>query len=322
MVPPQSEGAVITAWSHDRLLGAAPVVVTPSRRRLLGLAAVTGMENAHSAGYEWLLAADVHAAECAASEISAAMVEMTGGRGIISWRNARQESPSTRTALAALDAVGLRVVWRHQRPHRVIHFPQGVEAFLASSSANMRARLRKSGRRLEQVGAVHFREVSGAVDLRDRLGAAWELEARGWKGRAGTSVNQDDRIRRFYDSLAVSLVSEHRFALFELACGDRLVAFFYGLVEGSRLFGLKFGYDAAFARASPGHAIILRIMEWAGDRGISSLDLGGESEFKAHWNGELERMGTVYGLPGGVRGVGAVVRLAWPAVARRLRPHD
>ncbi len=322
MVPARAEAAVITVWSDRRLLGAAPVVVTPPRPRLIGLSAITGMENAHTAAYEWLLTADAHAAERAAGEIATALVAMTGRRGIVSWRNAPEKHPATHMARAALETKGWRVMWRPGRPHRVIHFPQGTDAFVASLSANMRARLRKSGRRLEQAGAVRFREVSGAADLHERLAAAWDLESRGWKGRAGTSVNQDEQVRRFYDSLALSLASERRFALFELTCADRVVAFLYGLAETNRLYGLKFGYDADFARASPGHVIILRVMEWAAVHGISSLDLGGDSEFKAHWNGELEEMGSVHGLPGGVRGAAAVVGLAWPAAARRFRARS
>lgn len=170
------------------------------------------------------------------------------------------------------------------------------------------------------MGTVRFEEVSSATNLDARLAAAWELEARGWKGRSGTAVARGERIRRFYDSLAFSLAPERRFALFELACGDKLVAFLYGLVEGNRLYGLKFSYDPDFSRASAGHVIIWRVVEWAGERGIHWLDLGRDSEFKSHWKGELEERGAVYGLPRGFRGAVAMLGLiGWPAVVRRLR---
>lgn len=316
MLPPQAEVAIITSWSGETLLGAAPVVISPERAGL-GLHSITGMENAHSAFYEWLLSADGDAAGRAASEIASALVEVTARRGIVSWRNA-PESPATHIARRALAATSWRVVWRPQRPHRVIHFPNGAESLLASLSANMRARLRKSGRRVEQMGEVRFRQLSREADLGDWLRAAWELEGCGWKGRAGTSVNQDERARKFYDSLAVCLVPENRFALFALTCGDRLVSFLYGLVEDKRLYGLKFSYDLDFARSSPGHLIILRIIEWAETRGISSLDLGGDSEFKAHWSGTLEPLGSVYGFPRGIRGAAAMAALASGAATRRL----
>jgi CelD/BcsL family acetyltransferase involved in cellulose biosynthesis len=321
MVPGEG-AAVIAVWREGRLIGAAPVVAIRKRAAGISYPAVTGMENAHTSGYEWLLAADAERAADAAREIAGAIMELAGRNGAVSWRNAPRRSTATDLARSALDAAGRRVMWRAERPHRVVHFPDGADALLASFSPNMRARLRKSSRRLERMGAVRFEEVSRAANLDARLAAAWELESRGWKGRSGTAVARDERIRRFYDSLAFSLVSERRFTLFELACGDKLVAFLYGLVEGTKLYGLKFSYDTDFSRVSAGHLIIWRVVEWAGERGIHWLDLGRDSEFKSHWNGELVEMGAVGGIPGGFRGAIAMLGLVgWPAVVRRLHRH-
>ncbi len=320
MLPRGAPAAVVTVWRDGSLIGAAPVCVTTSRLGPLAFPLVTGMENAHSPSYTWLLSADAQTADLAAGEIVGAVRDLGGPNAGVTWGNAPRHCAATDAARESLARAGLRVVWRPGRPHRVVNFADGAEALLATFSSNMRAKLRKSARRLARMGEVRFDEVSARPDLDAQLAAAWELEARGWKGRAGTAVAHDERLRRFYNSVATGLASEQRFRLFTLACGDRTVAFLYGLVEGDRLHGLKFSYDPDFAWASPGHVILWRIIEHIEDSGVIILDLGRDSDFKAHWNGELVETGAIYGIARGGRGALAMLaRKGWAPLLRRLK---
>jgi CelD/BcsL family acetyltransferase involved in cellulose biosynthesis len=91
------------------------------------------------------------------------------------------------------------------------------------------------------------------------------------------------------------------------------------LREADRLYGLKLGYDTDLARGSPGHAVLFRAIQWASARGMTSLDLGPDSDFKAYWGGTLEPMGSVHAFPPGLFGTAAVMQLTGNALIRRVR---
>jgi len=183
----------------------------------------------------------------------------------------------------------------------------GVEAGLSRS---FRKDLRRTLRRIEEVGEVVYTETADR-DLADALSRCWELEAAGWKGETGTAVNLQPAARWFYDAVA-ELASDHGWLrLCALLVGDRLAAFEFDLDYAGRRFTLKAGYDESLRRLSPGKVLQWRAVEGAVASGLQSYELGGEAEqWKLDWTSRVrDRVNALRFGRGGVPGiVGASIR--------------
>jgi CelD/BcsL family acetyltransferase involved in cellulose biosynthesis len=78
-----------------------------------------------------------------------------------------------------------------------------------------------------------------------------ELEASGWKGRAGGAfavARHDD----FFRSVTAAFAAAGRLQLYALEAGDRTVAMKCNLLGGRGVWCFKIAYDETFARFSPG----------------------------------------------------------------------
>lgn len=81
------------------------------------------------------------------------------------------------------------------------------------------------------------------------------LEASGWKGRAGTAMRDRPGQARFFRELAERHRARGRLEIVTLHGGERLVAANVNVVAGDTVFCLKTAYDEEFAACSPGRLI-------------------------------------------------------------------
>jgi CelD/BcsL family acetyltransferase involved in cellulose biosynthesis len=157
--------------------------------------------------------------------------------------------------------------------------------------------LRRDGRlvsKLEAMGAVTFEVVESEPRLTPELDACFELEARGWKGTAGSPVMADPQTHRFYRALAARAAAAGALRLFLLKLDGRLIAFEYDLCGGDRVECLKIGYDESLARFSPGTILRMMLLRRVIERGeANSYHLGRESAWKRRWVKEVDRIGTL-----------------------------
>jgi CelD/BcsL family acetyltransferase involved in cellulose biosynthesis len=312
--------SILTVWRDSELLGAAPLARTHRRVAGIRYRAITGLENAHSPAYGWLLPPDpVDARRVATSLVKA--LDSPGDRcQALAWENALEQHPSTQIVVRALEELSYRVVVRPRRSPALIRFPQGSQVLLASLNKSMRARLRKGWTLLDKTGRVSFEEVSSSSELLDHLAAAWRLEDSTWKGAAGSSIAQSPSLRGFYDDLAIALAPMGKMRLFLLRCDDSLVAFAYVLLDGGIVHGLKIGYSPAFAFASPGYLTVWKIIEWCDHQGIRQFNLSGaDASWKSRWGGEPLQVSSVQAFPRTLQGTSMYMALVgWKEQAERI----
>jgi CelD/BcsL family acetyltransferase involved in cellulose biosynthesis len=79
-----------------------------------------------------------------------------------------------------------------------------------------------------------------------------ELEAAGWKGRAGTAFACNPAHAELFRELCKSHAAEGRLQLLSLEAGDRAVAMKCNLSSGDELFCFKIAHDESLASYSPG----------------------------------------------------------------------
>ncbi|OHB77774.1 MAG: hypothetical protein A2W31_14070 [Planctomycetes bacterium RBG_16_64_10] len=170
----------------------------------------------------------------------------------------RGETPRWVALRAALARAGLVANYRTQCHLGQIATDQDWPTYRAGWSRGHRRSIRRSARRLQAAGQVTwqvFRDgPPAAVD--GLLVRGFELEDRGWKGRAGTSVLRSPGILGFYLRQARQLAEWGHLELLFLELDGQPIAFEYGYSAKGVYFSHKVAYDEAYARFGPGQMLV------------------------------------------------------------------
>ncbi len=131
------------------------------------------------------------------------------------------------------------------------------EDYEASRSRNHRQQMRKHLRRIREQGDLELKIVKqcDAAEIAGLLRRGFEVEDRSWKGDAGTSVLRNTGIFEFFCRQAESLARHDHLWLVYLELSGRAIAFEYGWHAKGTYFSPKVGYDADYARYSPGQLL-------------------------------------------------------------------
>lgn len=276
---------VLTLRAADGSLeGALPLVKRQVRWHGIPLRELASATNWHSCRFD-LLARDPRAAA------SRLLAHLAADR---SWDVLRlADVPEDGSAFALLrraEALGHPVgVWEsHRSPFLAL--PASLEQVHAGLDSGFRANLRRRRARLERRGAVCLERVAGPPGLARALEEAFALEAGGWKGRAGTAINQEPSARAFYAALARGAAARGALALYFLRLNGRAVACGLALVHAGRCLLLKTAYDEAAADCSPGHLLVEDVLRDCMERGLGEFDFLGESmDWKRCWTSAARR---------------------------------
>jgi hypothetical protein len=161
---------------------------------------------------------------------------------------------------------------RHQRP---LLAPGGDRGHYVENalSAHRLSELRRTGRRVADLGALMFTatgEPSGvAAALEDFLA----LEAAGWKGKAGTAAARNVDQWRFFKAAVNALAADGKVAINRILLDGRPIAATITLRSGDTAWYWKTAYDEAFARFAPGILVTVALTEaLAEDPAIARTD--------------------------------------------------
>jgi CelD/BcsL family acetyltransferase involved in cellulose biosynthesis len=159
-----------------------------------------------------------------------------------------------------------------QRRGRVAAFGHHQRALLAPGTARAgyldatlggkkRKELRRQRRRLDEAGSVTFTLAHEPAEVASALTDFFALEARGWKGRAGTAAAQDGAVRQFIETAVTDLAARGQARIARLVSGDRAIAAGVLLTSGRGIWFWKVAYDESVARASPGVQLTLDLTD-------------------------------------------------------------
>ena len=149
---------------------------------------------------------------------------------------------------------------RHRRA--ALH-PQGDAAHYVEYAIGKKRHkeFKRLRRRLAEAGPVAF-EVARSPDavtaaLQDFLA----LEAKGWKGGAGTALIQSPELRHFAETSVDSLARHGQAGVARLLMGSRPIACIVTLQSGRGAWCWKIAYDESLARFSPGVQAMMELTE-------------------------------------------------------------
>jgi CelD/BcsL family acetyltransferase involved in cellulose biosynthesis len=167
---------------------------------------------------------------------------------------------------AALDAILRRAQMpaadfnRHRRAQLVPGDarPLYIERTL---SQHKRKELRRSVRRLGDVGAILFTTATEPEPVAAALQDFFKLESRGWKGQAGTAAACHDGVRGFITAAIAGLAADGKVAINRILIDGRAIAVTITLRGADAAWFWKIAYDEAFSRYSPGVILTLAVTE-------------------------------------------------------------
>jgi len=184
---------------------------------------------------------------------------------------------------AAAD-LGWRTAIRGRMRSPFVALEDTWEGFEQSLSANVRGAVGRRRRRREECGSLEFVVETGAAGVDALLQEGFTVEASGWKGADGTAMASSPETRTFYTAVARWAAARGTLRLAFLRLDGQAIAFHLDIEEGAAHYHVKGGYDAAFARFSPGKLLHHLLLERAFGLGLSRYEfLGAVEPYKAQW---------------------------------------
>lgn len=292
---------ILAAEMDGSLVGLAPLTSRRSTRAGQRFWSVAGLENVHSQDYSWLLEPEIEME--AAGAMLDQLYKLFPGGMMLSWGNAYMDRPANQALGQLLADRGGRVYSRVRRHAPVVHLPASPLKFTDTLAAKTRKRLNRNLRLLGQEGELRLEEVSGSELLPGHLKAAWQLETATWKGRLGTAVGLDGDLEAFYNELAPAMAANGMLCFFVLYLDEKLIAFDYNLFAGDTVHILKTSFDPEYAKFSPNRLVVRALIDWAEDKGLKVLSMGGDAdEWKMRWTDQTEEVTWLYAFPPGLKG--------------------
>jgi Acetyltransferase (GNAT) domain len=116
-------------------------------------------------------------------------------------------------------------------------------------------------RRLAEAGPVAFKVARGPAAVAAALQDFLALEAKGWKGGAGTALIQAPELRRFAETAVDALAVQGQAGVARLLLGSRPIACVVTLQSARGAWCWKIAYDESLARFSPGVQVMMELTD-------------------------------------------------------------
>jgi CelD/BcsL family acetyltransferase involved in cellulose biosynthesis len=171
---------------------------------------------------------------------------------------------------------------RHpQRVHATDRYTRALFRPRPSAAGYLRAALpgrklkefRRLWRRLAERGTLAVRALDPAERAERWIGAFLELEARGWKGRAGTALDSTPASRAHFEGIALEAHRRARLVMHSLTLEGRPIAMSCKFLAGDGAFAYKIAHDEIYEQYSPGTLLELEcIVRMHGEARVGWMD--------------------------------------------------
>jgi CelD/BcsL family acetyltransferase involved in cellulose biosynthesis len=280
---PQAKIVLLTVRSESKLLFVLPLLQEWSVFTGVPVRKLRGPVNGHSCRFD----AVRHSSSQGDVAVAAAWnhLQNLGGWDLLELHDVPEGGTISALVSAARNS-GVRTAQEPMRRNPYVPVPADPNDLKKlPANARLRGKLRHIRRELDTQGELKFLRFEKAE--RAVLERFYELESAGWKGKEGSAIACDPRIRQFYDE--VSQVAE-RFGylcVYSLELNGELLAAHFGLSYNGRYFSPKIAYNEKFPQYAPGHLIVSEILQDCSSRGIFEYDITGiADEWKMKWTSE------------------------------------
>jgi CelD/BcsL family acetyltransferase involved in cellulose biosynthesis len=205
-----------------------------------------------------------------------------------SWLNdllAVAESENYKTGIWEMDKAPFIILPQAQDKEKLI------EKYFNGLNKKRRLELNRRMRRLKELGKVEF--VITREYKPELMRKYFDLEARSWKGRIGTSVTDDPNVAKLHDDFAGKVAAENALFIYELKLDDKTIAMQLRIMYNRQTMCWKTSYDEEYARYSPGNLLFREFISDCLRNNSQEVDLlSPPSVSKSIWaSGERELVG-------------------------------
>ncbi|CAN5315001.1 GNAT family N-acetyltransferase [soil metagenome] len=141
---------------------------------------------------------------------------------------------------------------------------------------NIRKKKRKEiGRlqsRLAELGNVAFVQLSPELAPTDWIEDFLDIEASGWKGRAGTALRDTPETAAFFRKSVAAAHSAGKLEMLRLTLDDKSIAMLVNFITPPGSFSFKIAFDEDYARYSPGVLIQIENLKMLDRHDIDWMD--------------------------------------------------
>lgn len=170
--------------------------------------------------------------------------------------------------------------------HRVcpcIHLDGDWDTYLSGLSSNMRAKVRRSSRRLMDEGA-EFGWVRQPAEVPGAVAELFALHARRFEAKEADTIFRAELRQPFHVRVSERFLERDILRLFRLTVKGRTIAALYCFEFGGVLYYFQAGIDPEWEKHSVGVVIMAHAIQYAFDRRLRMFDFmrGGEA-YKFRW---------------------------------------
>jgi len=253
---------LITAWDGNDLVGIAPLMV--ERHRGIRYLEFVGSPNAD---YQDLILGP--RPEAVLSGLADFLSVHRNAWDMLAFRNLPTDSVTYRLLPGLLHNAGIRTTDDERIACPTLE--------IASRPDETRRRLNGYGfrrriNRLRQLGEIKYIRCSTQEELEHYLPIFFDQYIERRAGSHSEEFFRRPEVRRFYASLARSMLPCGWLHFSILECDGRPVAFHFGFEFKKRLYWYKPSYDPALARLSPGKVLLSQLIRDAMERELDELD--------------------------------------------------
>lgn len=218
-------------------------------------------------------------------------------------------------------------IMARRRPERglpFLDFDEGWQDPEVAIGRNRRQSLRRKRKKAGELGEVRVEiHAPGPSEFEPLLNEAIALEAKGWKGRSRTAMAHDPRQEIFFRIYGRRAAERGILRICFLRIGENLVAMQIAVVARQRFWSIKIAYDEDFSSYSPGDMLMLEVVKYAVEHGLSGLEFcGKEAAWTTRWTERAHNLAAIRIYPATFSGaavlVGDLMRVGKTAALRRV----
>lgn len=254
LMPEDGDLRCVLALYGDILAGVLPLVVRENRSWPITTQSLSTPYHEHSAFGDLLV--EARWASDVVPALLAGACSITGVRlREMALRGIAHDSPTTTILTAKPTRIAL--ISSHRSWGSYLPVKGTWRDHRGTLSGNFRANLRKAHNRLLEPGMSRFRFdwLTAERATAQHLDSFLQLEASGWKGRAGSAIEQNGRLRCFYKKLAENTSRLGWLEWHFMSLDEKPIAAHLAIRLGRSLCLIKIAYDESHARLSPGNLL-------------------------------------------------------------------
>ncbi len=188
----------------------------------------------------------------------------------------------------------------------IVDLPDTWNAYFSGLSSKFRNNLRRAEKRLAQEGDAileRYRPLGAAYGDGDPRWALYdecvEISRRSWQGRSATGTTLcHSQVADFFRDTHFLAAQNGTLDITVLRLNGQAVAFSYNYHTDGALYGLRMGYDPAWAHCGVGSVLLAWTLRDSIRRGDHCLDMGvATHEIKQCWNPRMTPLGRVTHYP-------------------------